>query len=138
MENDDKDKIDRLRDMLYSPNSPDKINAHRRKLDEKEFAVQEDWQGEKEDGEKEALDSSPLLAHKKRGSMKLLIFFSLFFFLICAGIAGYVYFSGLNDVSTNKVDITFNAPTSAPAGEPLKSSALGCHHHLSRWFKAGG
>ena len=48
--------------------------------------------------------------------IKILVWFSIIFFLIAVGIAGYVFYSGSNTVSADNVNVTINGPTTVDAG----------------------
>ena len=48
--------------------------------------------------------------------VKILVWFSVIFFLVAVGIAGYVFYNGYNTISADNVEININGPTSIDAG----------------------
>lgn len=53
------------------------------------------------------------------GTLKKIFIFALLFFILAAGVGGYIFYKGGNLVSDNKIDIHLIGPVSSPAGEEL-------------------
>lgn len=117
-----KDRIDKLQEGLYSRGAPQitaqerptltphteefaEASATRFKTDE-EFAAE--LQGTSQ-------DRSP----RRTAFFNKLFIASIVFFVLAAGIAGIIFYSGLNVISSKNVDITVSGLVAVPAGERL-------------------
>lgn len=114
MEGDPKNRIERIKSKLYSRNYTTDHVGRRSGFEQKETAGSTDWNS----GDKIA----ELLAKGAEGESKnfwakRIFVGSIVFFLIAAGIAMYMFFGGLNAVSTKNVDIEVGGPISIAAGE---------------------
>jgi len=116
------DKIDTLREDLYSRGVPQHAHdeLHGRKFSRKDYDVKDDWHteliGSPEAIAKTYMNSS---VSKKLTPLKMLVFFSVLFFLFALGVAGYVFYSGSNTVSTDNVNISAIVPVSVSGGEEV-------------------
>jgi hypothetical protein len=119
---DQSDKIDTLREDLYSRGESQHAHdeLHGRKFSRKAYDVKDDWQteliGSPEAIAKTYMNSS---VSKKLTPLKTLVFFSVLFFLFALGVAGYVFYSGSNTVSTDNVNISAIVPVSVSGGEEV-------------------
>lgn len=109
MSEEEKSKIDRLKDALYSRKVKIKpsfvLDLHGHKT-----VVPEKWQ-EKEESPKTD-DSEP----RRSLSQKLFLAASVFF-VLCLGVAFYVYFVGSNLISSNNIKVDILGPSAIKAGE---------------------
>ena len=103
---DAKNKIEELKKTLYSrenfkPDNP----VH--DLPRKTYEVNNVW-------------TPPIVQIQKPKSHwplgKILIWFSIIFFVVAVGIAGFVYYNGYNTISADNVDISITGPTTIDAG----------------------
>ncbi len=103
----DKSRIERLRDALYSrkikikPSFVLDLHGHKTTAPEK-------WQ-EKEESKIE-------IPKKDRNISKKIFWSALGFFVICAGVAVFVYLSGANLISASKIQIVAIGPSAISAG----------------------
>lgn len=111
----DDSKIEQLKKKLYSQKD-DVPEMNRRKLHNKNYLVNNSWQGNQEEPVFEP--SEPY--YQSHGSVfKKLLLVSLAFFVIAIGIAGYVFYKGTNLVSNNNIGIAVLGPVSSPSGDVL-------------------
>ena len=106
----DKSKIDQLRDILYSRKVKIKPNFV---LDLKTHSsdVGSVWEKEKEESVPE--DTEPV----QSSLPKKIFWFTFVFFVLALGMAVYVYFNGGNVISSKNINIDIVGPTSVKAGE---------------------
>ncbi|MES2059934.1 MAG: hypothetical protein V4438_02810 [Patescibacteria group bacterium] len=103
----DKSRIDRLRDALYSrkikikPSFVLDLHGHKTSAPDK-------WQ--------EKIEEKPLPEKPSSNVSKKIFWSALSFFVICAGIAVYVYISGANLISASKIQIDIIGPSSISSG----------------------
>lgn len=103
---DENNKIEELKKTLYSrqnfkPDNP----VH--DLPKKTYDVNDMWTPPVE----------PIKRNKRRWPLgKILIWFSMVFFFVAVGIAGFVYYNGYNTISADNVDISITGPTTIDAG----------------------
>ncbi|MFH1472868.1 MAG: hypothetical protein ABIF06_00415 [bacterium] len=112
----EKGKVDQLSDQLYSRTSyHDPVDKRRALKSDESSTVGEGWQGPNLDemlgNEFEQPETHPVI--------KKIFTFSLIFFILAVLVAGYIFFGGVNFISSKNVDITIVGPTSVSAGEPL-------------------
>ena len=108
------DKVERLKKVLYSPNSAEVINRRKLPLREKGFAVAGDWEHPKEN---EEVYMAPT---RRRGTFfVVLLSAAIVFFIASLAFAGYMYFRGGNTVSADNVDIAVGAPVQIGGGDAL-------------------
>ncbi|PIR38790.1 MAG: hypothetical protein COV34_00525 [Candidatus Zambryskibacteria bacterium CG10_big_fil_rev_8_21_14_0_10_42_12] len=115
MDQDPKDRIEKIKSKLYSRNYNPSHVGKRTGFEQSETRGATDWQSGNKIPE--------LLAQSaENGSTsvwpKRIFASSLIFFVIAAGIAIYMFLGGLNAVSTKNVDIEVGGPISIAAGEP--------------------
>ncbi len=110
-------RVDRLDDKLYSRTRYRDPLEKRSDIKEVEDAVpvEEKWQSP----ELDELLSHERETHEVTPFMKKVFTFSLFFFIATIAIAAFVFFGGINFVSSKNVDIEVVGPTSIAAGEVL-------------------
>lgn len=114
---DEKSRIDKLNESLYSRTSYEAPNDNRRGIESSDsHIVSEDFNSP---------DLDTMLKYDRRKTenhpvMKKLFTFALIFFVAAVSVAGYVYFGGSNLISSKNVDISVSGPISVSAGEPIE------------------
>jgi hypothetical protein len=121
-----KEKLDKLERKLYSRNTPNIIDTGRSDfkgtiggvsgLEQKE-EVKESWGDAKNSGFDELAKKVSNMATKKHSFVKKIFVFSLFFFIVAAGVAAYVFLGGTNQVSSKNVDIKVVGPLAVGGGQ---------------------
>lgn len=114
MEESNESSIERLKRNLYSRNEKLIPQEKRTPVAPKEYDVPSTW------GDKPDYSISPETIVKKNNSFfnKFLVG-SLLFFLISIGIAVFIFFGGVNMISSNNLTVDIIAPTSVSSGEEL-------------------
>lgn len=117
---DDKNRIENLKQTLYSRNAPDVRSRRRLRITDNRPDVPENWA----DAGKEGSSLEEMLAeaeHTRHGMSLPLKFFlgSLVFCVIALGIGTYVFFRGANYISGNNIAIDVSGPVSVPGGTPV-------------------
>jgi hypothetical protein len=104
--------IERLKRTLYSRNEAMVPKEKRTPVTGEEPSVPTDWGG------KRTFDVSYPEMNKRNNSFfnKFLIY-SFIFFLVACGIAIFIFFGGINMISSNNVDIKITGPSSVSSGE---------------------
>jgi Domain of unknown function DUF11 len=106
MFDEEKNKIEELKKTLYSRQNF-KADNPVHNLPRKTYEVKETWTPPVES----------IKENKKRWPLgKILIWFSIIFFLVAVGIASFVYYNGYNTISADNVDINITGPTTIDAG----------------------
>ncbi len=108
--------IERLKRNLYSRNEKLVPKEKRTPVSPHEVDVRQNW------GDDTNFNFSPEAMAKKNNSFfnKFLIG-SLVFFAIALGIAVFIFYGGLNMISSNNLDINIVAPSSISSGEELNA-----------------
>lgn len=106
--------IDRLKRTLYSRNENLIPKEKRTPVTPKEYDVPTSW------GDKPDYSLPPEAIVKKNNSFfnKFLVG-SLLFFVVSIGIASFIFFGGVNMISSNNLTVDVVAPTSVSSGEEL-------------------
>ncbi len=121
-----REKLEKLEKKLYSRNTPDIIDKGRTefKRDDEEVEnleetkeIKEKWQDAKASGFDELATKVSNMAQKKHSFINKIFIFSILFFLIASGMATFVFFGGMNLVSTKNVDIKITGPLSVGGGQ---------------------
>lgn len=106
--------IDRLKRTLYSRNEKLLPQEKRTPVTQKEFDVPTSW------GDKPDYSIPPEMIVKKNNSFfNKFLLGSLAFFVISIGIAAFIFFGGVNMISSNNLTVDVVAPTSVSSGEEL-------------------
>jgi hypothetical protein len=110
----DESSIDRLKRTLYSRNEKLVPKTERTEVPPREFDVPSTW------GDKPDYSISPDTIVKRNNSFfnKFLIG-SLVFFVVSVAIAVFIFFGGVNMISSNNLTVDVVAPTSISSGEEL-------------------
>ncbi len=128
MEYDDekKEKLNELEKKLYSRNAPDIIEnktpeqpkalSDREEIHEK---IRESWENPEANSFDEMASKVSKMAQKKHNFVKKIFIFSISFFVIAAGIAAFVFWDGMNLVSSKNVDIKVIGPLSVAGGQKV-------------------
>jgi len=113
----DRSRIGLLKRDLYKKGNNFSFNKDTSKLKQQEYKVNENWEEETVDQDKK----KPMKEKKPKKSkiFKGLLIFSVFFFLASFGVAFYVFYGGINIVSTENVDLSIVGPTMIGGGEEL-------------------
>lgn len=110
----DKSRIERLKRSLYSRDESLVPKEKRTPVREEEFSTPKNW------GEDHSFEFPTEEMSKKNNSFFNKFFaFSLLFFVISVGLAGFIFFGGLNLISSNNVDIKVVGPSTVASGEEL-------------------
>ncbi|MBA3733458.1 hypothetical protein H0W91_03740 [Patescibacteria group bacterium] len=110
----DESSIERLKRTLYSRNENVVPKEKRTPVQPHETTIQKDW------GAPPTFGLTPDVMAKPNNSFfnKFLVG-SLIFFFASLGIALFIFFGGLNLISSNNLDINITAPSSVSSGEEL-------------------
>src|SRR4051812_40554019 len=101
----EKSSIERLKRTLYSRDENLVPKEHRTPVSERDINVPHDW------GEKTSFDISPEVMVKRNNSFfNKFLLGSVAFFVVALGVALFIFFGGLNMISSNNVDIKIVAP----------------------------
>ena len=130
-----REKLNRLERKLYSRNAPDIINGERSELNppddgEKENLgeernttetenVKENWPDMKKNSFDELAKKVSNMAQRKHSFVKKIFVFSILFFVIASGVAAFVFWGGMNLVSSKNVDIKVIGPLSVGGGQEV-------------------
>ena len=112
----EKSSIEKLKRALYSRDENIVPKEKRTTLQGDEQNVAENW------GEKHSFDiySTPMSMTKESNTFfNKFLKISLWFFVACLLVAGYVFWGGSYSISSNNVDIEILAPSSVSSGEEL-------------------
>src|SRR3989344_7741004 len=114
----EKSSIERLKRTLYSRNEKIVPKEKRTPVSGHEVNVPENW-GKPADFNFSPDSINPLMTKSKNSFFNKFLFYSFVFFLAALGIAGFIFFGGLNIISSNNLDIKITAPSSISSGEDL-------------------
>ncbi len=120
-ESEQKNKLNKLERKLYSRNAPDIINARRSDLspteDQGDQDVNTSWQAQN-DNKLDILTSKiSQVAHKRGSFVKKFFLLAIILFLISSAGAAFVFFGGVNLISSENVDIKIVGPVSIGGGQ---------------------
>ncbi|MEX0931710.1 MAG: hypothetical protein WDZ88_03085 [Candidatus Paceibacterota bacterium] len=113
------DNIERIKRKLYSPQGTRIQREKTVELHKQSFEVPEGWQ---EGGGANAKNIDYSMARRNlhdHSLLKKLLLVAVVFFCVAVGIFSYLYFGGLNTISSQNVDISIVAPVSVGGGEEL-------------------
>ncbi len=112
----EKSSIEKLKRTLYSRDENVVPKEHRTPVSPQESDVPKDW------GEAPSFGISyEDMSKSKNSFFNKFLLGSFLFFTIALGIAGFVFFGGLNMISSNNVDVQITAPSSVASGELLST-----------------
>jgi hypothetical protein len=117
-----KERLEKLKKRLYSRNAPDVIDTGRSEfktenLTSETESPRENW-GETQNNSFDRLAKQVTdAAYSKHSFVRKIFIFSLIFFVIAAGVAAFVFFGGVNVVSSKNVDIKVVGPLSVGGGQ---------------------
>lgn len=103
-----REKLERLEKKLYSRGAPNVLDAGRSefKNDEKDNPdLKESWQDPQKNNFDELAMKVSNMARNKHSFVKKIFIASVLFFVAAAGVAAFVFFGGVNLVSSRNVDI---------------------------------
>jgi hypothetical protein len=107
-------RIERLKRSLYSRDESKVPQEKRTPVHGVENSVPQNW------GEEPSFAYAPEIMKRKNNSFFNKFFaFSLLFFVIAAGIATFIFFGGMNLISSNNIDVKVTGPSSISSGEEL-------------------
>ena len=115
-EQNNESSIERLKRTLYSRNEKIVPKEKRTPVSGGEIDAPKDW------GTENSFGLSPdninnLMTKSKNSFFNKFLLYSSLFFLAALGIAGFIFFGGLNMISSNNLDIKITAPSSVSSGE---------------------
>jgi hypothetical protein len=121
---DKKEKLERLEKRLYSRNAPNIIDSGRSEFKQKNTMddfdePKEDWSDVKNDKFDQLAKKVSYMAYTKNSFVKKVLIFSIAFFVIAAGVAAFVFFGGVNMVSSKNVDIKVSGPLAVGGGQEV-------------------
>ncbi|HEY0221019.1 MAG TPA: hypothetical protein VGC58_02225 [Candidatus Paceibacterota bacterium] len=110
-----KGRLERLEKALYSRNENLVPKDERSTIEERNLGVQTSW------GENKSFEFDPTTAlnKNKMSFFSKFLIGSLLFFTISLGIALFIFFGGVNLISSNNLDVKIIAPSSISSGEEL-------------------
>lgn len=125
--NEKREGLNRLEKKLYSRNAPDIIDAGRSDLksgnEDREEVVtvgeEKSWQSFKTDKFDELAANVSRMAINKHSFVKKVFVFSVLFFVLASAIAAFVFFGGMNIISSKNVDIKVIGPVSIGGGQEV-------------------
>lgn len=108
-------RIERLKRALYSRDERRVPQEHRTPVHGEPMDVPQDW------GKPPSFDITPekMMAKKNNSFFEKFFGIALVFFALSFGVAAFIFFGGLNMISSNNVDIKIVGPSSASSGEEL-------------------
>jgi hypothetical protein len=110
MSEEEQNKIEDLKKVLYSPNAklPDTMILD---LHQHPSGIKKEW-------EQEPVDTTPEPENPKKFSL-IILMISAVFFVCSVFFALYIYFKGDNVISTQNIAVDISGPVTVNAGEPL-------------------
>ncbi len=106
--------IERLKRALYSRNESVVPKDKRTPVQGLGSTVPENW------GDDPSFAYSPEVMKQKNNSFfNKFLLFSVLFFVVAAGIAAFIFFGGMNLISSNNIDVQITGPSSISSGEEL-------------------
>ena len=114
---DDHNRIEDLKQSLYSRNAPDVRTRRKLRFSERSSDVQNAWK-EPEQRDEPVVLSASYEDHSMSFFTKLLIG-SVVFCVIAVGIGAYIFLNGSNFISADNISIDMNGPVSVAAGTPV-------------------
>jgi len=125
--NEKREGLNRLEKKLYSRNAPDIIDTGRSDFksgnEDGEGSVtggkEKSWQSFKTDKFDELAANVSRMAINKHSFVKKVFVFSVLFFVLASAIAAFVFFGGMNIVSSKNVDIKVVGPVSIGGGQEV-------------------
>lgn len=112
--NPEESSIERLKKRLYSRNDSVVPKDHRTPVQGFGSNVPTSW------GEPKSFDISPEVMTKKNNSFfNKFLLGSFIFFFISLGVALFIFFGGINMISSNNLEVEITAPSSVSSGEEL-------------------
>lgn len=109
----EKSSIERLKRTLYSRDEKLVPQEKRTPVSERESNVPHDW------GTNVSFDLSPEVMARNNSFFNKFLIGSVVFFLASLGIAMFIFFGGINMISSNNLDVKIVAPSSISSGEEL-------------------
>ncbi len=113
----EKSRIERLKRALYSRDEKQVPQEHRTPVQPSASDVQRDW------GDRPSFDISyeAMTAKKQNSFFDNFLGISIIFFCISLAVAIFIFFGGLNMISSNNVDVRIAGPSSVSSGEQLSA-----------------
>ncbi len=117
-EREEKSGLERLEERLYKPGARFDFEKQRSSLGPSHLKTRADWEIE------EPLAREPISAEKKMSFLKKLFIISFLFFLGAGAFAAYFYLGGVNQVSSDSININVSGPSTVKGGEELNLAIL--------------
>ncbi|MBN2093959.1 MAG: hypothetical protein JW740_01100 [Candidatus Zambryskibacteria bacterium] len=124
-EDEKREKLDNLQKRLYSRETPEIIDESVSKFTRsygkgvKAEKVKEQWENIKNNNFDELASKFSNMAKTKHKFIKRIFIFSVLFFVLAAGVATFVFWIGINTISSKNVDIKIAGPLSVGAGQEV-------------------
>lgn len=124
MQYEDQNRLERLQKKLYSRKAPDIMDEGRSDLNkEEDFGkgepVKEGWEEMEDSAFDQLAQKFSNMSRTKHHFVKKIFTFSVIFFVLAAGVATFVFFGGLNQISSRNVDIKVVGPLAVGGGQEV-------------------
>lgn len=114
------ERIERLKRGLYSRKTPDLLDNTESETKSEEINVAREWNSQA-GGKFDALAAKFVnRIEKTKSYTNRILFFSVVFFTVSVAAAFFVFFGGLNMISSRNVDIKVAGPISVPGGQEVE------------------
>lgn len=118
-----REKLNRLERKLYSRSAPNILDSGRSELgqadEEAGGQANESWQDLRQNSFDELAAKVSNAAQNRHNFVKKIFIASLLFFVAATGVATFMFFGGVNAVSSKNVDIKVVGPVSVPGGQEV-------------------
>ncbi len=114
----DTNRIDRLERSLNSRAHPSQYSDSRAEMNRPAIAVNPLWRGN-EHVEDLVLKTREYKEHAQNRIFKKILWGSIIFFILALMVGGFIFFRGINMVSSNNIDILVSGPSSVAGGQEL-------------------
>ncbi len=115
----EKNRIESLKQSLYSRSAPDIRSRRKFRITNEASDIQRDWEHEKEPIDGSTSDAASAEGHHGMSFFTKLLIYSVVFCLAAVGIGAYIFFNGANFISGNNIEIDISGPVSVPGGAPV-------------------
>lgn len=114
---DDKNRIEDLKETLYSRNAPDVRSRRKLRFSPTESKVQTQWERPPE--EDNSVELNKKYENHSMSFFAKILLGSFIFCIIAVGIGAFLFFKGANFISGDNIEIVIRGPVSIPGGAPV-------------------
>lgn len=121
MHDEEKNRIEDLKQSIYSRNAPDVRSRRKMRYTNESTELKRDWQ-RAEDFHEDPVLNQAYEEHKEHHGMSFLsklFIASAVFCILAVGAGAYIFFNGGNFISGNNIDIKMSGPISVAGGTPV-------------------